>query len=127
MCSTCKKEASMTERLEPTASIDLNHAIFEIWWPTHVRTVFKSDGRTVEAAPNPGENFIQTAIHEFLHSIVAEAENDEPSVVLRAVADGDGRRWTPERRAEEGLAYSMGNRLAQLYTALLELGNSPSP
>lgn len=95
---------------EPLAVIALNHAKLELW-PSHVRTVF-ADGAEVCAAPNGNETIWDTAIHELLHSVFAQVTHDRPSACLRAVADGDGKRWTPERRAEESFSYGAGLILA---------------
>ena len=91
---------------EPLAVIALNHAKLELW-PDCVRTVF-ADGKEVVAAPNGDETILDCAIHECLHSIYAQVTHDRPSACLRAVADGEGKRWTPERKAEEAFCYGAG-------------------
>ena len=104
---------------EPLAVVRMNHATLEVW-PDSVRTVF-ADGKAVPAAPNGDETLTHTAVHELLHSAIQEALTDQPSHCLRAVADGDGKRWTDQRRFEEGLAYSMTPRLVALVEALQRL------
>lgn len=96
---------------QPLAVITLNHATLELW-PTHCRTIF-ADGKEATAAPTGGDTLIQTVCHELLHSLFAQAIHNAPSACLRAVADGDGRRWTPERRAEEAFAYGGSKALAE--------------
>lgn len=103
---------------EPLAIISLRHARLELW-PGHVRTVFP-DGLTVEAAPNPGETIFDTALHELAHHIVGWVLHDEPSACLRAVAEGDGRRWTDRRRQEEEAALVLGPLLVDTMTKLAE-------
>ena len=107
----------MTEA--PLATIQLHHATLELW-PEHVRTIFHEDAAEVPAAPNGSETVIDTAIHEFLHSAIAQAWGDKPSECLRAVADGDGRRWTDARRFEEALAFGMGPLVKAMHLALCD-------
>lgn len=104
---------------EPLATLKLHHATIE-FWNDNVRTVFHEDQSRVPAAPNEGETIIDTAVHEALHSILAQVTQDRPSECLRAVADGDGRRWTQGRREEEAMAYGMGPLVVALHRALCE-------
>lgn len=103
----------------PLAVFTLDHCTFEVWGPDeghkhgHVRTVFK-DGLTVPAAPNGDETLLDTALHEMSHHLVAMLTHRGPSLCLRAVAEGDGRRWTDARRAEEDVAFAIGRTLAEL-------------
>lgn len=106
----------MAEPQFPLATIELRHARIELW-PYNVTTVFP-DGKQVVAAPNGDETIIETACHEALHSILQLALSDRPSHCLRAVADEDGKRWTPERREEEALAYGMTPHVAALVRAV---------
>lgn len=92
---------------EPLGVVRLKHADLELW-PDCVVSVFRSDGLDVTAAPNGMETIVMTACHEASHHILSQIMHDRPSVCLRAVAEGDGHRWTDERRAEEDLAYPMG-------------------
>lgn len=103
---------------KPLATIHLDHAAIELW-PGHVRTVFK-DGATVPAAPNGTETILDTAIHELLHHVHAQVKTQGESFCLRAVAQGDGKRWTPERLEEESFAYPAGKLLAPIVAQLLE-------
>lgn len=110
----------MTERL---AVLTLPHCTFEVWGSDeghakgHVLTRFP-DGLTVPAAPNGDEGLLDTACHEASHHLVAQMRHGRPSVCLRAVAEGDGRRWTDERRAEEDEAFALGRMLAELVRAV---------
>lgn len=103
---------------ELLTKVELNSATIE-FWEDNVRTVFK-DSKCVTAAPNEGESMLDTAIHEVLHSIVAEALHNGPSECLRGVAEGNGRQWTPGKVYEEGLAYSMTPSIKKLFEALQE-------
>ena len=99
--------------IEPLAVIRLNHVEFELWL-THVRSIF-ADGSEVNAAPNGDETIIETALHELLHHVYAQVTTNTPSACLKAVAVGDGVRWTPERKQEENFAFPAGK---VLYPAL---------
>lgn len=102
---------------EPLAVLRLRHATME-FWADCVVSVFP-DGLDVPAEPNGIETIIQTACHEASHHLLAQVMHDRPSVCLRAVAEGDGHRWTDDRRAEEDLAYPLGLILAEFVTAMI--------
>lgn len=102
----------------PLATIHLRHSKLELW-PSHCRTVFP-DGRTVEAAPNEGETITDCVAHELAHHLISQAMHDKPSACLRAVANGDGNRWTPRRREEEEAALSIGPALVEAVTKIAE-------
>ena len=112
--------ADVSERI---AVIPFDHCTFEVWGPDaghhrgHVRTVFP-DGLSVPAAPNGDETIWDTACHELSHVLVAQIAHGRASVCLRAVAEGQGRIWTAERRAEEDEAYALGLKLAGLFASL---------
>ena len=105
--------------MKPLATIELDHVVVELW-PTHVRSVFKSDGAVVPAAPNGDETIIETAIHELLHHMVAQIKDKSPSHCLRAVAEGDGKRWTPERLEEESFVFPLGKLMTPSVYTLIE-------
>lgn len=95
--------------------IEFPHARFEIW-ENCVKTILP-DGEVV-AAPNEGEDLWDTAIHEFLHSAIAEVLGNEPSHCLSMVARGEKPRWNKERGYEETLAYNLGLKLKELFVKL---------
>lgn len=103
---------------EPLAVIALNHAKLELW-PSHVRTVF-ADGAEVCAAPNGKETLLDTVCHEVAHILHAEVLHGREPVCLRAVADGDGRRWTDDRREEEDFSFPAGIILAKTIRAFVD-------
>lgn len=119
--TTTKAETSEQPDMKrkPLAVIRLDHAAVELW-PTHVRTVF-NDGAVVPAAPNGTETILDTAIHELLHHVYAQVKNKGESVCLRAAAQGDGKRWTPERLEEESFAFPAGQLLAPMVAQLVEV------
>ena len=49
-------------------------------------------------------------VHELLHNAVAQAWGKKASECLRAMAEGDGQRWTDARSFEEALATAWGPR-----------------
>lgn len=102
---------------EPLAKVRLTHATMELW-PDCVVSVFP-DGLDVPAAPNGLETLIDTASHEWAHHALGQVLHDRPSVCLRAVADGDGHRWTDERHEEETRAYALGLILAEFVGAMI--------
>lgn len=117
----------------PLAIVRFTHGEMEVYGPAEgyekgtCCTVFHSDGARVPAAPNGSETLLDTLAHEWAHSAVAQVLHDRPSVCLRGVAEGHGRRWDPEKHQEESLAYSLGLLLADLLKALTGEGGRRSP
>ena len=106
---------------EPLARIALPHGARLDLWPTNVTTVLP-DGREVPAAPNGDDDMLDTLAHELAHSLCADVLTASPSLCLTAQADGDGRRWTDERLAEETVALRWGRVLREAMEAARAYG-----